>query len=242
MARLVIVSNRVPIPKTRGATAGGLAVALRDFATAGSLWFVPLGCRHRHAVDGRLPVETAWWHGEVRLHGALDVFASHGAPRLLPGGLRSETGQALQRLLDLSVRPGLVGILDGQAHMSALAAALASAVGGAPETPAAATLAAVFRFVDANLHLPLNRSELAARAGLSPSRFHEVFLAVTGDAPMAWVRRRRLARAAGLLAGTSLGMAEIARRVGLCDPYHLNKRFRAAYGLPPTGFRRQAQG
>jgi trehalose 6-phosphate synthase len=39
MARLVIVSNRVPIPKTRGATAGGLAVALRDFATAGTLWF-----------------------------------------------------------------------------------------------------------------------------------------------------------------------------------------------------------
>jgi trehalose 6-phosphate synthase len=39
MARLVIVSNRVPIPKSRGAAAGGLAVALRDFATAGSLWF-----------------------------------------------------------------------------------------------------------------------------------------------------------------------------------------------------------
>ena len=30
MARLVIVSNRVPIPKARGAQAGGLAVALRD--------------------------------------------------------------------------------------------------------------------------------------------------------------------------------------------------------------------
>ena len=39
MARLVIVSNRVPIPKARVTSAGGLAVALRDFATAGSLWF-----------------------------------------------------------------------------------------------------------------------------------------------------------------------------------------------------------
>ena len=36
MARLVIVSNRVPIPKSRGATAGGLAVALRDLLTPGT--------------------------------------------------------------------------------------------------------------------------------------------------------------------------------------------------------------
>ncbi len=39
MARLVVVSNRVPIPKARGATAGGLAVALRDCMTAGTMWF-----------------------------------------------------------------------------------------------------------------------------------------------------------------------------------------------------------
>ncbi len=39
MARLIVVSNRVPIPKSRGATAGGLAVALRDIMTPGSMWF-----------------------------------------------------------------------------------------------------------------------------------------------------------------------------------------------------------
>ncbi|HEV3489165.1 MAG TPA: trehalose-6-phosphate synthase [Reyranella sp.] len=39
MARLVIVSNRVPIPKARIAAAGGLAVALRDILTPGAMWF-----------------------------------------------------------------------------------------------------------------------------------------------------------------------------------------------------------
>ena len=39
MARLVIVSNRVPIPKARGASAGGLAVALRDLLMPGTMWF-----------------------------------------------------------------------------------------------------------------------------------------------------------------------------------------------------------
>ena len=40
MARLVIVSNRVPPPKAKGAaSAGGLAVALQSFVEPGTLWF-----------------------------------------------------------------------------------------------------------------------------------------------------------------------------------------------------------
>ncbi|GGJ15012.1 alpha,alpha-trehalose-phosphate synthase (UDP-forming) [Neoroseomonas lacus] len=40
MARLVIVSNRVPPPRTTGAaSAGGLAVALQSFVEPGTLWF-----------------------------------------------------------------------------------------------------------------------------------------------------------------------------------------------------------
>jgi trehalose 6-phosphate synthase len=39
MSRLVVVSNRVPLPSERGAKAGGLAVAITDALTPGSLWF-----------------------------------------------------------------------------------------------------------------------------------------------------------------------------------------------------------
>ena len=38
MARVVIVSNRVPVPSFRGARAGGLTVALRDVFKSGALW------------------------------------------------------------------------------------------------------------------------------------------------------------------------------------------------------------
>ena len=50
MARLVIVSNRVPIPKSRSMAAGGLAVALRDLLTPGTMWF---------GWSGRLAAEPA---------------------------------------------------------------------------------------------------------------------------------------------------------------------------------------
>jgi len=39
VTRLVIVSNRVPLPSERGPRAGGLAVALADALRPGSLWF-----------------------------------------------------------------------------------------------------------------------------------------------------------------------------------------------------------
>jgi trehalose 6-phosphate synthase len=39
MSRLVVVSNRVPLPSEHGPRAGGLAVALADAITPGALWF-----------------------------------------------------------------------------------------------------------------------------------------------------------------------------------------------------------
>ena len=46
MSRLVVVSNRVPLPSERGPRAGGLAVALADALRPGSLWFGWSGKRH----------------------------------------------------------------------------------------------------------------------------------------------------------------------------------------------------
>jgi len=39
MARVVIVSNRVPVPTGRGPRAGGLAIVLKDVIKPGTLWF-----------------------------------------------------------------------------------------------------------------------------------------------------------------------------------------------------------
>ncbi len=54
MSRLVIVSNRVPAPRERGAAAGGLAVALRE-ALAGreALWFGWSGSNHAPSYQPR---------------------------------------------------------------------------------------------------------------------------------------------------------------------------------------------
>jgi trehalose 6-phosphate synthase len=50
MNRLVVVSNRVPLPTERGPRAGGLAVALADALQPGSLWFGWSGRRAARAT------------------------------------------------------------------------------------------------------------------------------------------------------------------------------------------------
>ncbi len=55
-ARTVIVSNRVPSPTEKGATAGGLAVALADAATPGAVWF---GWSGRRADETSLEAEIS---------------------------------------------------------------------------------------------------------------------------------------------------------------------------------------
>ncbi len=52
MSRLVIVSNRVPLPSERGARAGGLAVALADALQPGSVWFGWSGRRSARGNGG----------------------------------------------------------------------------------------------------------------------------------------------------------------------------------------------
>jgi trehalose 6-phosphate synthase len=54
VARLVIVSNRVPLPSERGPRAGGLAVALAEALRPGSLWFGWSGRRSTAATEVRL--------------------------------------------------------------------------------------------------------------------------------------------------------------------------------------------
>jgi trehalose 6-phosphate synthase len=55
VARLVVVSNRVPAPAERGARAGGLAVVLADALQPGTLWFGWSGKRLEAAAPAPAP-------------------------------------------------------------------------------------------------------------------------------------------------------------------------------------------
>ena len=71
MARVVIVSNRVPLPAERGPQAGGLAVALADCLRPGTLWFGWSGRRaHATSAEPRLQVAAGTTYATMDLSDA----------------------------------------------------------------------------------------------------------------------------------------------------------------------------
>jgi transcriptional regulator GlxA family with amidase domain len=89
------------------------------------------------------------------------------------------------------------------------------------------------------LHLPLPLEDLAADVGLSISRFGYLFHRYLGTSPGAYLHALRMERARLLVESTTLPVAEIMRQVGLTDPSHFSRDFRAAHGLSPRAYRRQ---
>jgi AraC family transcriptional regulator len=84
----------------------------------------------------------------------------------------------------------------------------------------------------------LSIADVARAAGVHPVHLARVFRHAWGCSPGELLRWRRAEKAADLLAGTATPAAEIAAMVGFVDQSHMNRAFRALYGLTPSAWRR----
>ncbi|MGO1119074.1 helix-turn-helix domain-containing protein [Rhodovibrionaceae bacterium A322] len=94
-------------------------------------------------------------------------------------------------------------------------------------------------FLAQNYHLPLTVDLLAQQAGLSVSRFHEVFRAVLGRTPQQHILALRLAEAERRLLTTAQPLAEVALDCGFSDQSALTRAFRREKNITPAALRRQ---
>lgn len=94
------------------------------------------------------------------------------------------------------------------------------------------------RRLTGDLGEPLDLPRVAAELGLSYDVFRRGFTAHAGRPPLAYRNARRLEVAARWLRLTTMTHAEIARRLGYTDEFHLSRRFRAHFGVPPQTYRR----
>lgn len=89
-----------------------------------------------------------------------------------------------------------------------------------------------------NLSRSWGVGQLAEELGVSPTRLNRQFRAVLGRPPGSEIVRQRIAKAKALLRDTSLGLAEIAGRCGICNAPYLSNLIRRETGLSPRGFRK----
>jgi AraC-like DNA-binding protein len=88
---------------------------------------------------------------------------------------------------------------------------------------------------------PWTVAELASQAGMSRSAFAAHFAKVVGEAPIEYLIRWRLRKAASMLRASTAGIAEIAERVGYDSEAAFSKAFKRSIGVTPGAFRRRAE-
>jgi AraC-like DNA-binding protein len=81
-------------------------------------------------------------------------------------------------------------------------------------------------------------AELARRAAMSRPVFARKFTAEFGRSPLRYLTELRMERAAELLRGSELGLAEIGERVGYASEFAFNRAFKRWSAVPPGTYRR----
>lgn len=84
---------------------------------------------------------------------------------------------------------------------------------------------------------PWSVEDLASVAGMSRSRFAQLFLTMVGEAPLRYLHKWRLATASDLLKRSSLAVGEIAHRIGYESEAAFSRAYKALYGVSPRDAR-----
>ena len=92
-------------------------------------------------------------------------------------------------------------------------------------------------YVDARLAEPIRIADLAELASLSPGYFHRAFRQTTGETPLEFINRRRIARAIQLIRNHNVSLVAIALQVGFISPSHFTRQFRQITGMNPSAYR-----
>ncbi|MBR8638327.1 helix-turn-helix transcriptional regulator [Streptomyces tuirus] len=98
-------------------------------------------------------------------------------------------------------------------------------------------VAAAQAYVEEHLAEPLPVPDIARSAGVSHTHLTRLFRAETGLTVVAYVRRRRLARARHLLQASTLPIPAVAAAVGIADLQAFNKACRRELGAGPRAVR-----
>lgn len=216
--------------------------------TPGQVLVLPWMQPRRYVADRTEPFRVTGVHLAPASGSPLHVSrTSFCAP---PGGARIPTlpdpDLALRATMEAAVRtfsepPGSYR----DAVLAGWGLALAGTVAGGLRAHAdriqvapAPGLAAVESWMRLCLSRPITRTELARRAGLSPSHLATAFKRSYGRAPLQHLQELRLMEARRLLQSSDASVASIAAAVGFGDPFWFSRAFRRRFGAPPRAMRR----
>jgi AraC-like DNA-binding protein len=200
-------------------------------ARAGQVIYLPAGLPHRLFTEGGGGMVSSWIYPQWEFH-TLPVPLKPTALVLAQPGL----AEAVEYLAQHGKRrPSWRESIRQQRYGLELLEYLCR--DQPPAVPPERRIGEVLAFMKEHLDQPLSRGQLARVAGLSETRFHDVFTDAVGRAPMRQLNLLRLQRAITLLITSARPVGEIAQACGFASLYYFSRTFRRETGLSPTAFR-----
>ena len=175
---------------------------------------------------------------DARLFGCFDRADERARYLLAPDEAQRAPLETLLGQLEEALRGGQFG---AEAMCDALIVQLlvllgrlgfSDAADGQTEQAHDAKIDAVLSYINENLAAKLDVDELAARVHISRYHFMHLFKAQTGESVHAYVRQRRLMRAAHLIR-EGMSAARAAAECGFADYSAFHRAFTAVFGISP---------
>ncbi len=104
--------------------------------------------------------------------------------------------------------------------------------------PSDPELREVFRFIEANYHLPITLSDVAVAVAYCSTYLTDLVRRQTGQTVQSWIISRRMAAARSLLLETDEKVEEIAGKVGYQNQVHFFRQFRQHHRTTPQTWRK----
>ncbi len=98
----------------------------------------------------------------------------------------------------------------------------------------ASRIAKAIQVLRSEFRSTLSVPDLANRAGMSSSSFHEHFKSITGTTPLRYQKDLRLIEARAMLIEKGLSVSETAYAVGYESPTHFSRDYSKKFGMPPS--------
>ncbi len=98
-------------------------------------------------------------------------------------------------------------------------------------------LSRVIDYIEVHFGAPLQISNLAKIAAMSPVHFGRSFKQAIGHSPYQYLINRRVEHSSRLLRAGTLSVTEIAYLCGFASPAHFSTLFCKSVGVPPSKFR-----
>lgn len=176
----------------------------------------------------------------------LDGSTSSETASIVSGASGDELANALQRLFDLHDRPSaeqriVAPLLVREIHFRMLFERHSGMLRrlARPDSHESRINRAILK-LQKDYAQPIAVQELAARAGMSPSSFHEHFKAVTAKTPLQFLKDLRLLIAQQKLSSSTMQVSAVAFDVGYESVTQFSREYARKFGHPPSHEKRQA--